>query len=190
MDWAKTTARRDENHLSFGASYIRDFTVHWGRDKMDTILRMTVWNIFASMKMFEFWYVTEVWQVSIGSGNGLASNRQEVITWSRDDPVQWHIRVSLPQWVNTLRQRQNGCRFADDTFKRIFLNENVRISINISLKFVPKGPINNNPALVQIMAWRRSGDKPLSEPMMVCLLTHICITRPQWVKLLSWLYAS
>ena len=54
---------------------------------------------------------------------------------------------------NTLRPRQNGCRFADDTFKRIFLNENVRISIEISLKFVPKGPINNNQALVQIMAY-------------------------------------
>ena len=85
-------------------------------------------------------------------------------------------------WFNTLRPRQNGRRFADDTFKRIFLNENVRISIKISLKFVPKGPINNNPALVQIMAWRRSGDKPLSEPMMVILLTHICVTRPQWVN--------
>ena len=82
---------------------------------------------------------------------------------------------------NSLRQRQNGRRFADDTFKRIFLNENVRISIKISLKFVPKGPINNIPSLVQIMAWRRSGDKPLSEPMMVSLLTHICVTRPQWV---------
>ena len=53
------------------------------------------------------------------------------------------------------------------------MNENVRISINISLKFVPKGLINNIPALVQIMAWRRPGDKPLSEPMMVSLLTHI-----------------
>ena len=31
------------------------------------------------------------------------------------------------------------------------------------------------------MAWRRSGDKPLSEPMMVRLPTHICVTRPQWV---------
>ena len=38
------------------------------------------------------------------------------------------------------------------------------------------------PALVQIMAWRRSGDKPLSEPMMISLLTHICVTRPQWVN--------
>ena len=88
------------------------------------------------------------------------------------------FRLSRPS-VNTLRPRQNGHRFADDTFKCIFLNENVRISINISLKFVPKGPINNNPALVQIKAWRRSGDKPLSEPMLVSLLTHICVTRPQ-----------
>ena len=85
--------------------------------------------------------------------------------------------------LNTLRPRQNGRRFADDIFKRIFVNENIRISIKISLKFVPKGPINNNPTLVQIMAWRRSGDKPLSEPMMVSLLTHICVTRPQWVNI-------
>ena len=83
---------------------------------------------------------------------------------------------------NTLRPRQNGRHFPDDIFKRIFLNENEWILIKISLKFVPKGPINNNPALVQIMAWRQSGDKPLSEPMMVSLLTHICVTRPQWVK--------
>ena len=80
--------------------------------------------------------------------------------------------------INTLRPRQNGRHF-DDTFKRIFLNENVRIAIKISLKFVPKGPINSIPALVQMMAWRRPGDKPLSEPMMVRLPTHICVTRLQ-----------
>ena len=83
---------------------------------------------------------------------------------------------------NTLRSRQNGRLFADDTFKRIFLNENIRFSIKISLKFVPKGLSNNIPALVLIMAWRRPGDKPLSEPMMVRSLTHICVTRPQWIK--------
>ena len=84
--------------------------------------------------------------------------------------------------VNTLRPRRNEQHFADDIFKRIFFNENVWISIKISLKFVPKGPINNIPELIQIMAWRRSGDKPLSEPMMVSLPTHICVTRPQWVN--------
>ena len=61
-------------------------------------------------------------------------------------------------YVNTLRPRQNGCHFPDDIFKGIFLNENVLISIKISLKFVPKGPINNIPALGQIMACRLAGD--------------------------------
>ena len=42
------------------------------------------------------------------------------------------------------------------------------------------GTINIIPA--QAMLWRRPGDKPLSELMMVRLLTHICIARPQWVK--------
>ena len=48
----------------------------------------------------------------------------------------------------------------------------------------PKGPTNKIPALIQVMAWCRPGDKPLSEPMIVCLLTHICVTRPQWVNTL------
>ena len=73
--------------------------------------------------------------VDIGSDNGMTCNGV----------------TCLYQAINTLRPRQNGRRFADDTFKSIFLNEGVRISINISLKFVPQGPINNNPALVQIM---------------------------------------
>ena len=68
---------------------------------------------------------------------------------------------------NTLRPRQHGHHFPNHIFKWIFFNENVWISIKISLKFVPKGPINNIPALVQIMAWHRPGDKPLSEPIMV-----------------------
>ena len=85
--------------------------------------------------------------------------------------------------VDTLRPRQNGRHFPDDISKCIFFNENVWISFKISRKFVPKGPINNTPAFVQIMAWRRPGDKPLSEPMMVGLLTHICVTRPRvWQK--------
>ena len=87
-----------------------------------------------------------------------------------------------PNRVNTLRLRQNGRHFADDMFKCIFLNENVWIAIEISLKFVPKGSINNNPALLQIMVWRRPGDKPLCETMMVSSLTHICVTQPQWVN--------
>ena len=55
---------------------------------------------------------------------------------------------------------------ADNIFKCIFLMKNVRISNKISLKFVPKGPIDNKSALVQVMAWCRTGDKPLPEPML------------------------
>ena len=84
--------------------------------------------------------------------------------------------------INTLRLRQNGCHFADDIFKHIFLSENIRIWSKIPLKFVPTGTVNNISALVQIMAWRRSGDKPLSEPMLVSLRTHICVAWPQGVK--------
>ena len=97
----------------------------------------------------------------------------------------YHSIMHIPQEglsINTLRQRQNGRHFADDTFKRIFLKEHVRILIKISLKFVPKSPIDNIPTLFQIMAWRQPGDKPLSEAMMVSLLIHIYVARPQWVN--------
>ena len=80
---------------------------------------------------------------------------------------------------NSLRPRQNR-HFEDDILTCIFLNENVWIPIKISMKFVPQGPIK---IMVQIMVWRRPGDKPLSGPMMVRLPTHTCVTRPQWVKL-------
>ena len=54
--------------------------------------------------------------------------------------------------------------------------------IKFSLKFVPTCQINNIAALVQIMACRLPGDKPLSETMVISLLTHICVTRPHWVN--------
>ena len=68
---------------------------------------------------------------------------------------------------NTLRPRQNGRHFPGSILNCICLNENVRISKKISLKFVPMDQRKNIPTLLQIMAWRRPGDKPLSEPMMV-----------------------
>ena len=105
------------------------------------------------------------------------------VLWHSLDRNFTESAQAIVLYINTLRPRQNGRHFADDIFKRIFLNQNVWIPIETSLKFVPKGSINNNPALFQIMAWRRPGDKSLSEPIMASLLlTHICVTRPQWVK--------
>ena len=61
---------------------------------------------------------------------------------------------------------QNGHHFANNIFKCIFVNEKVCILIKISLNFVPKGPIDNNPALVYTMAWCWIGNKPLSKPTL------------------------
>ena len=61
---------------------------------------------------------------------------------------------------------QNGLHFGRRHFKCILLDKNDRIPIPISLKFVPRSLIDNKPALVKVMAWRRTGDKPLPEPML------------------------
>ena len=131
------------------------------------------------------WHHSNVLQLSLVTGydaSGADAARSAQFTVVMCLP---EILLSLPRMqinpLNTLKPRQNGRHFADDIFKCIFLNENAWISLEISLKFVPKVQINNIPALVQIMAWRRPGDKPFSEPMVVSLPTHICITRPQWV---------
>ena len=56
--------------------------------------------------------------------------------------------------------------FTNNIFKRVFMNQKKCIPIRISLKFVIKGPIDNKSVLVQVMAWRRTGVKPLLEPML------------------------
>ena len=99
----------------------------------------------------------------------------------------WDQICSLLLALNILGPRQNARNVANDIFKCNFSHENVWISHKVSMKFVLKVPINNIPALVQMIAWCRPNDKPLSEPMMVSLLTHICVTRPQWVNT-DWLY--
>ena len=87
--------------------------------------------------------------------------RREIIRAPGIDVVAVIVRA-LHSKANSSPLGQNGRQFADDIFRCIFVNENVCISINISLKFVHKGQINNIAALFQIMAWCRLGDKPLS----------------------------
>ena len=84
--------------------------------------------------------------------------------------------------LNTLRPRQNGRHFPDNILKYIFLNENLWMSIQISLKFVPKGQIINIPALVQVMALRWPGAGHYLIQWWSSLPTHICVSRPQCVN--------
>ena len=122
--------------------------------------------------------------------------RPQWVNPSHTEIILGNIKIYFltPQTLTHLRPRQNGRHFTDDSFKCIFLNENFQISNKISLKFVLKGPINNIPSLVQIMAWRQPGGKPLSKLMMVRSVTHelshrgrvthTCISKlvPHWFR--------
>ena len=77
---------------------------------------------------------------------------------------------------------QNGHHFTDDIFRCIFMNEKFGILIQIALKFVPKGPFDNKAALVQVMAWCRIGNEPLSEPMLTRLTNAYMQHSGGWVK--------
>ena len=93
--------------------------------------------------------------------------------------------ICLHQWPLThLPLDKMAAILADDILKCILLNENDRIQIKISLKFVPMSPIDNKPALVQVMSKRRIGPKPL--PKLIDLLTPISSTREKWVIKECW----
>ena len=132
-----------------------------------SLMKSSEWSLLSMRNAFN----STTYAISVSTND---NKRKFILTFLQN--------YSAHKGFNTLRPRQNERHFADDVFKLIFLNENVRISIDISLKFVPKDQINNIPSLVQIMAWRRPGDKPLSEAMLVSSLTHICVTLPQWVN--------
>ena len=98
-------------------------------------------------------------------------------------PYPLGLLYSYQRYLNTLRPRQNGRHFANDIFKRILLNEIHCICIRISLKYVQRGPIMNMSALVQMTAWRRTGDMPLSEPMSAQFTdayTHPTVSVDYW----------
>ena len=77
----------------------------------------------------------------------------------------WVLYEASMVSMNLLWPRQNGCHFAANTL--IFSTNNFQFLVKISLNFVPKDIINRNPPLFQIMFWRQTCDKPLSEPMIV-----------------------
>ena len=76
------------------------------------------------------------------------------------------VKTPLPKYILQLTHLPKAAIFAQDNFKCILLNKNDKMLIRISLKFVPRGPIYNNPALVKVIAWRRTGAKPLPEVML------------------------
>ena len=94
----------------------------------------------------------------------LQSGQDSTETWT-EDKTEWneYIYILLPK---SYPPRQNGCHFADNIFKGTFMNEMFWISLPISLKFVPKVPIDKKSALVQVMDWHQTSNKSLPEPML------------------------
>ena len=155
------------------------------RSKKTSKIRVTglyVGNSPATGKWFHWmmssWDCLKVHTKNYTHGSRLFMCSQSFILVSFTHIIRGYFTARIAG-LNTLRQ--NYHHFQDDIFKCIF-NDNVRISIKTSMKFVPKGPTNNIPVLFRIMASHRSGDKSLSEPKMVRLSTHICVTQPQWIN--------
>ena len=87
---------------------------------------------------------------------------------TKDESCRQHFQVTVTPWINTLRPRQNGRQFP---------------RFHWTLFLSPKSPIDNKSSLVQIMAWRQIGNKPLPEPVMTHFNdAYMCVTRPRWVK--------
>ena len=131
----------------------------------------------------------------IDSGNGLPPVQCKVNTrgsvdflsvWTRSNEFQWNMNQNTKIFIQEnvvesvckkadilltaqLRLRQNGRHFADDIFKCMSLNEKFWILNKISLKYVPQGLIDRTAVLVQIMAWHRTGNNPLS-----VIITWLC----------------
>ena len=92
--------------------------------------------------------------------------------------------------LNTWRLRQNGHHFPEDISNAFSWMKMHEFRVRLHWSLFPRAQLTIFQHLVQIMAWRRPDDKTLSEPMMVSLLTHICVTRPQWVKPYNHIYAQ
>ena len=134
--------------------------------------------MFANRNMIHLSFI--IWNV-----NRLYKTSSSGITYATRNIMAYcnHIwGCSVASNLNIMGPRQDGRHFPDDIYKWIFFIENCCIWIKISLKYVPKSPIDNNLAFIQIMARHRPGDKPLSEPMIVRLQLHICVSRLQWVN--------
>ena len=105
--------------------------------------------------------------------HGRSRRHSHVVSWrsaiGTRERLPWSDKLwKSDQWLtkryfNSSPPGQKDHHFADDVFRCIFVNENICIWIQISLKFVPERPFDNKSALVQIMAWCRKGDKSLSE---------------------------
>ena len=119
-------------------------------------IRTAIHSCFTVVQFIIRRYISSCQVVKIDRSVGMWNSR-----------TQWYFSVNT--WMAS---------FSRHFFKCISLNEFLYILIEIVMKFVTNGPLNI-PALMQITAWRRPGDKRLFEPMAVSIPTHTCVNYSQ-----------
>ena len=94
-------------------------------------------------------------------GNEIIMNTVSVSTLWEWKQILMDIEVkSIPI---TLWSEQSGLKSACDIFKHIFLKGKIIILVEISVKVVPEDQINTTSELVWVIAWGKTGGKPLPE---------------------------
>ena len=143
---------------SVGRSKILDFAQHWTVQSYSMGILSCVIFLWVEIHISQKFAAWGPIYYKSSSVQVIVSNRHQSIT------------------LDALRLRQYDRHSADDIFKCVFFYENIWIFINIWLRFVSSIQIKSIPSFSQIMAWHQLGDMPLSELMVVNLLTHICVT--------------
>ena len=148
---------------------------YFGRNFLHTTIPRLIWNFFSRVSEACYEKASVALVISILTLFPRFFNNYHHSYYDIDSI--WDLRLKYCSYiarklifsydVTHWGREQNGRHFAFDILKPIFFNEISCIFIQMSLKYVHKGSIDNMPSLVQIMVWRRTGDKPLSEPMMV-----------------------
>ena len=157
---------------------LRKALTHWGRVTHICVCKLTI----------------------IGSDNGLSPGRRPAIIWTNahqnsyifihENALENVVRklaaiLSRPQCVNSSHPWMKWPSFHKRHFQIYSHNEKCCILIRISWKFVPKGLIDNKSALVQVMAWCQTSDRPLSEPMLSQFTDIYVALVGRWVKRLQ-----
>ena len=146
MVWAKSTARQDQNHLNFGI-WCMLYQTFYGSN---VLYKESSHNVFSSMTSSQD-VSDPCWQLALKLHLKCSSSEHvfkfQIKVAVKDTTLHKH-KSNCGQPVNTSPPGQNGCHFADDTFRCISENEKFYILTKISLKFVPNGSFYNKPALV------------------------------------------
>ena len=172
--------------------------------KIVLVIRISSWNfvrvpkalLWAHVQSFRLTFLPQMWFLVLCIfARFFWRARETLVKWFRCfyfHPYTVHppsisyqfCTLNYGPFCNTLRPKRNVCHFTDSILKCVFLDKTYEFRLRHHWSLFIRIQLTITPALVQIMAWRRPGNKPLSETFVVSSLAHICVAQPQWVNFL------